>query len=166
MKPTIARCAALAALLAAGTAHAADAGTLTRADSLRGKPFADAKVVAPAAAGTKVEIVSRSGGWYQVKAGKHTGWVRMLSVRRSAAATTTAQGIAGVASGRTGTGTVVTTTGIRGLDSQALESAAFDEARVAQAESLRVSRADAEASARQAGLVVRDIPVLPAPKKK
>ncbi|MFP5384367.1 MAG: SH3 domain-containing protein [Gammaproteobacteria bacterium] len=166
MKPeATARCAALAALLVAGTVQAADPGTLTRADSLRGKPFADAKVVAPAAAGTKVEIVSRSGGWYQVKAGKHTGWVRMLSVRRSAAATTTAQGIAGVASGRTGTGTVVTTTGIRGLDSQALESAAFDEARVARAESLRTTRADAEAWARQAGLVVRDIPALPAAKK-
>lgn len=150
-----------AAALPAGN----DPGTLTRAETLREKPFADAAAFASLAAGTKINIITREGAWYQVASGSSTGWVRMLSVRRSEAATTTVQGIAGVASGRTGTGTVVTTTGIRGLDSQALASAAFNEARIAGAESLRVSRADADAWARQAGLGVRDIPALPAPKK-
>lgn len=156
-----------AVALAAGAAHAADPGTLSRAESLREKPFADAKVVVPIARGAKVDIVSRSGGWYQVKSGTRTGWVRMLSVRRAAATTSTSvAGVAGVASGRTGTGAVVTTTGVRGLDSGELDAAKFDEVQIAAAEKLRVSRADAEAFAKKGGLVVIDAPALPAPKKK
>lgn len=160
------------ALTAGGTvqtAQAADTGTLTRAESLREKPFADAKVLAPATAGSKVDIITRNGGWYQVKtAGKtgKTGWVRMLSVRRSAApAGTSTAGIAAVASGRTGTGTVVTTTGVRGLDAKEMSAAAFDEAQIAQAEKNRVSSADAAAFAKLGGLAVRDAAPLPAPKK-
>lgn len=156
----------LSAALGAGAAAAAtDPGTLTRAESLRAKPFADAKLVAPAAAGSKVEIIGRNGGWYQVKAGRHTGWVRMLSVRRSAAPTTSAQGIAAVASGRTGTGTVVTTTGVRGLDAQALATAAYDADQVARAEALRIGRREAEDFARTGGLQPRDVANLPAPRK-
>ena len=49
-----------ATLLAAGQAYAADPATLSRADSLREKPFADAKVVAPLAAGTKIDVVTRN----------------------------------------------------------------------------------------------------------
>ncbi|MFZ5755893.1 MAG: SH3 domain-containing protein [Pseudomonadota bacterium] len=166
MKLRIATAAALAALLA-GAAHAADPGTLTRAESLRDKPFADAKVLAPVASGAKVDIVKREGGWYQITAAGKTGWVRMLSVRRSAAATgTTAAGIAGVASGRTGTGKVVATTGVRGLDNGELDTAAFSEVQIAQAEKYRVKPADAAAFAKQGGLVTVDAPSLPDPDKK
>lgn len=155
------------AALAAGVAQAADPGTLSRAESLREKPFADAKVLAPLASGAKVDIVSRNGGWYQVKSGTKTGWVRMLSVRRATATkTTSVAGVAGVASGRTGTGAVVTTTGVRGLDSGELTAATFDEVQVAQAEKYRVTGADAAAFAKQGGLVAIDAPALPAPKKK
>lgn len=155
----------LGALLASGQLLAAGLGngTLTRAESLREKPFADARVLAPAAAGAKVEVLVREGGWYQVKAGTKTGWVRMLSVRRSTAATTTAAGIAGVASGRTGTGKVVSTTGVRGLDSAELATATFSEEQIARAEKYRVSRKDAEAFAKAGKLTVRDVKALPAP---
>ena len=157
----------LAATLATGAALAADPGTLTRADSLRDKPFADAKVVAPVAGGTKVDIVTRNGGWYQVKAGGKTGWVRMLSVRRSAAAGgSSIAGLASVASGRTGTGKVSTTTGVRGLDSGDLATAAFNETEVALAERNRVNARDAAAFAKQGKLSVRNVQPLPAPEKK
>lgn len=145
---------------------AADAGTLGRADALREKPFADARVVQSLAAGTKVDIVSRNGGWYQVKAGKRSGWVRMLSVRRSAAAGNDIAGLAKVASGRAGTGTVSTTTGVRGLDAEVLATATFSEAQVAKAEGYRVSRADAQAFAKAGKLVVRNVQPLPAPAGK
>lgn len=153
-------------LLAAGGAHAADPGMLVRAESLRDKPFADAKVIAPAAAGAKVSIVTRSGGWYQITAGGKTGWVRMLSVRRSTSTTgTSVAGIAGVASGRTGTGAVVTTTGVRGLGDGELAAAPFNEAQIAQAEKYRVARKDADAFAKQGGLTAIAAPSLPDPKK-
>lgn len=155
-----------ATLLAAGQAYAADPATLSRADSLREKPFADAKVVAPLAAGTKVDVVTRDGGWYQVKSGKKTGWVRMLSVRRSGGASgASVAGIAGVASGRSGTGKVVTTTGVRGLGDGDLGAAAFNAEQVAQAEKYRVARNDADSFAKQGGLAVIDAPALPAPGK-
>jgi uncharacterized protein YgiM (DUF1202 family) len=156
-----------AALLAAGAAWAADPGTVTRAESLREKPFADAKVVAPLTSGAKVDIVTRNGGWYQVKAGAKTGWVRMLSVRRSAAAGgSSITGLAGVASGRSGTGTVTTTTGVRGLDAQDLATADFNEEQVKKAETLRVTGAAATAFAKQGKLATRDVQPLPAPEKK
>ncbi|MFZ5561170.1 MAG: SH3 domain-containing protein [Pseudomonadota bacterium] len=156
----------LALLLAVPAARAADTGTLTRAESLRARPLADATALAPLASGARVEIVTRSGGWYQVKAGGKTGWVRMLSVRRSAAAGgSSIAGLAGVASGRAGTGTITTTTGVRGLDAQDLSTATFDAAQLAQAESQRVSRAAAAAFARQGRLVARDVQPLPAPAK-
>lgn len=149
------------------TALAADTGTLTRADAVRSKPFADAAVVLQLKTGVKVEIVSRNGGWYQVKSGGKTGWVRMLSVRRAAAASGSAvTGIAGVASGRTGTGKVTTTTGVRGLDEAELKAATFDEAQVKKAESFRVSRKDADAFAKEGKLVRPDVKPLPAPAKK
>lgn len=147
-------------------ALAADPGTLSRAESLLAKPFADAAVVSRLASGARVEIVSRSGGWYQVKAAGKTGWVRMLSVRRSTTTTTSVAGLASVTSGRSGTGTVSTTTGVRGLDEQALAAAAFDEAQVARAETYRVNRADADAFAKAGKLVVRDVKPLPVPAKK
>ncbi len=146
---------------------AADPATLSRVDALRDKPFADAKVVVSLAKGAKVDILARNGGWYQVKSGTKTGWVRMLSVRRSTApAGSNVAGLASVASGRAGTGTVSTTTGVRGLDAQELATAAFNEAQVAKAEGYRISRADADAFARTGKLVVRDVKPLPAPVKK
>lgn len=153
--------------MAAGVAAAADTGTLTRAETLRLKPFADAAAVAPAASGAKLDILARNGGWYQVKSAGKTGWVRMLSVRRSAAASgSSVAGIAGVVSGRTGTGKVTTTTGVRGLDTEDLTTAAFDEAQIAKAEQYRVSRKDADAFAKQGKLTTRDAAPLPAPAKK
>jgi uncharacterized protein YgiM (DUF1202 family) len=157
----------LVALCVSGMALAADSGTLTRAETLRAKPFADAKVVAPVAGGSKVSILLRSGGWYQVKAGSKTGWVRMLSVRRSAATSgSSIAGLASVASGRTGTGKVTTTTGVRGLDSNDLATAAFNEAEISMAEQYRVSAKDALAFAKQGRLLVHAVQPLPAPDRK
>lgn len=159
----------LAVLLAlpTGAALAGEAGTLTRAEPLREKPFADAKVVTSAASGARVDILVRNGGWYQVKSAGKTGWVRMLSVRRStAAAGSSIGGLANVASGRAGTGTVTTTTGVRGLDAETLTAATFDENQVAKSEAYRIGRKDAVAFAGEARLTPRDVQPLPAPAPK
>lgn len=160
------RLACVAMLVVAASAGAADPARLTRAEPLREKPFADAKVLAQLPSGSKVDVLKREGGWYKVGSGSRTGWVRMLGVRRSTAASTTVQGLAGVASGRAGTGQVVGTTGVRGLDAEALAEARFDESRIAAAERHRVSKSDAGAWAAKAHLVTRDVPLLPAPKSR
>lgn len=157
----------LCALAMGGAAFAADPGTLTKAETLRAKPFTDAAAVTSLATGAKVDIITRSGAWYQVKSGTKTGWVRMLSVRRGAAtASSNIAGIANVASGRTGTGKVTTTTGVRGLDAQELDTAKFDEAQIKSSEGYRVSRKDADAFAKAGKLTLRDVQPLPAPVKK
>lgn len=166
LKRIVLLCTATLAV-AAGLANAADPGTLTKAETLRAKPFADAAAVTSVASGAKVDIITRSGAWYQVKSGTKTGWVKMLSVRRSAAASgSSITGIAGVASGRTGTGKVTTTTGVRGLDEQELNTATFDEAQIKKSEGYRVSRKDAATFAKAGKLTLRDVQPLPAPVKK
>jgi hypothetical protein len=145
---------------------AAESGMLLKADELKAEPFRDAKTLKTLAQGDKVDILKKDGGWFKVKAGKSSGWVRMLSVRRGAAARagSGAAGLLGLASGRSGTGKVVATTGIRGLNEEELRAAQFNEQEVKLAESYAVNRADAQKFAAQGKLVARPFDYLPAPK--
>ncbi|MCM2264382.1 MAG: SH3-like domain-containing protein [Desulfuromonadales bacterium] len=156
-------CLTLAALLAWPLACLAEPARVSKADSLYEKPFADAKVLAKLAAGQQVDVQKREGSWYQVKAAGKTGWMRMLSVRRTAAAAAVSAGsLSQVATGRAGTGKIIATTGVRGLGEETLKPAAFSEEAIAAAERFRVSQAEAERLARDAGLSPRNVPPLPA----
>lgn len=154
---------ALAALLFWPALCPAEPAKVSKADNLYEKPFTDAKVLNKLAAGQQVDIQKRQGSWYQVKAAGKSGWVRMLSVRRTtAAAAVSAGSLSQVATGRAGTGKIVTTTGVRGLGEETLKETAFNEEAIAAAERFRVSRGDAERLARDAGLKPRTVPPLPA----
>lgn len=158
----------LAAMLLITTAAlAGESGTTVKADALRAAPFADANIIATLASGTKVEILKKDGGWYQVKSPQGNGWIRLLSIRFGIAKKTSAgselSGLAGLASGRAGTGRVVATTGIRGLNEEQLKAAKYDEKQVSLAESYSTSRADAKKFAAQAKLAARQIGYLPDP---
>lgn len=156
-----------ALLLAAPTAHAGESGAAVKADELKAEPFRDAKTVGKLAAGDKVEILKKDGGWFRVKSTRGSGWVRMLSIRRGEArkASTGSEvvGLAGLASGRAGTGRVVATTGIRGLDEEELKAAKFNEAELKLAESFLVSRAQAQQFAAKGKLAARKLDYLPDP---
>ena len=142
----------------------AEPAVMSKADSLYEKPFADAKVLGKFAAGQAVDVQKREGAWYQVKAAGKLGWMRMLSVRRTApAAAASAGSLTQVATGRAGTGQIVATTGVRGLGEETLKEAPFSEAAVAAAEKYRVKPAEAEKLARAQGLAPRQVPPLPAP---
>jgi hypothetical protein len=157
-------CGILVLLLAWPLVCAAEPARMGKSDSLREKPFGDARVVGKLAAGQTVEIRKREGGWYQVAAGGKSGWVRMLSVRRTtAAAAVSAGSLSQVASGRAGTGKIVATTGVRGLSEESLREAAFSEAAVAAAERYRVGTTEADRFAREGGLRPRQVPALPVP---
>ena len=160
--------AMLCLLVCAPAAMAAESGTMLKADELKAEPFRDAKTVKTLAKGDKVDILSKQGGWFKVKAGKSGGWVRMLSVRKGAAAKagSGASGLLGMKSGRAGTGKVVATTGIRGLNEEELRAAQFNEQEVALAESYAVNKADAQKFAAQGKLVARPFDYLPAPAPK
>jgi uncharacterized protein YgiM (DUF1202 family) len=155
--------AALLWLLLQSAAMAAESGTALKADAIRAEPFGDAKTVATLAKGDTVEILKKDGGWLQVKSAKGKGWVRMLSIRKGDAkkGSGEAEGLLSLASGRAGTGKVVATTGIRGLNEEELKAASFNAQELKLDESYAVSKADAQKFAKQGKLVARPFGYLP-----
>lgn len=141
----------LYALVASIHAFAGDAGTALKADTLRKEPYADAKSVGSLAKNDSVEILSKKGAWLQVKSKKSTGWVRLLSVKRGVASSS-GSSVADIASGRAGTGKVVSTTGIRGLSAEELKAAKFNEEEMKKMESYQVSTGAAQSFASAGGL--------------
>ncbi len=155
--------AALLWLLLQSAALAAESGTALKADAIRAEPFGDAKQVATLATGDKVEILQKDGGWLQVKSARGKGWVRMLSIRKGDAkkGSGEAAGLLALTSGRAGTGKVVATTGIRGLNEEELKAARFDAKELRLAESYAVKKTDAHKFAEQGKLVARPFDYLP-----
>lgn len=144
--------------LGAGTAQAQDKGVALKADKLVAEPFADAKQVGSLAKGDAVTILKKTGGWYQVKGKGPQGWVRMLSVRRGEAGkSSAAKDVAAISTGRTGTGQIVSTTGVRGLSEEELKAAKYDEKELMKAESFVVSKADAGKFAQKGKLLARAV---------
>ena len=156
----------MAALLLSGALHAAESGTALKADDLKTEPFRDAKTVAKLATGDKVDILKKDGGWLQVNSAKGKGWVRMLSIRKGDARKggSDASGVLALASGRAGTGKVVATTGIRGLNEEELKAAKFNEEELKRAESYASSKPEASRFAASGKLAARPFDYLPAPK--
>ncbi|MDD5329987.1 MAG: SH3 domain-containing protein [Sulfuricella sp.] len=159
--------ALLAALLLAAPAVHADSGAALKADEIKTEPYRDASTVGRLAAGDKVEIVGKQGGWLKVKSAKGSGWVHMLSIRRGEArkgsAGSEVSGLLGLASGRAGTGQVVATTGVRGLNEEQLKSAKYDEAEINRLTAFAVSKSAAQAFAAKGKLVPHQVEYLPEP---
>jgi hypothetical protein len=153
-------------LLAVGAARAGEPGTVLKADELKAEPFRDARTLGSLTAGDKVEILGKQGGWFQVSSARGKGWVRMLSIRRGEArkGVGDAAEVFGLASGRAGSGRVVATTGIRGLDEEQLKAAKFDAAELKKAESFATTRAQARTFAADGRLMPRKVEYLPAPE--
>jgi hypothetical protein len=153
-------------LFAVGTTLAGEAGTALKADDLKAEPFRDAKTVGSLTTGDNVEILKKEGGWFQVKSAKGSGWVRMLSVRRGEArkGSGDAAGVLGLASGRAGTGSVVATTGIRGLSEEELKAAKYNETELKKAESFAATEAEARKFAAEGKLVARKVEYLSGPE--
>jgi len=140
---------------------AAESALMIKADKLRAKPYTDATLVVTLTAKQKVDIIARSGAWYQVSVAGKKGWVNMLSVRKTtAAATASAGSLSTVAAGRSGTGSIVATTGVRGLNEEKLSHAVYSETAVTASEKFRVSADEATQFALAGGLKVRKVPVL------
>lgn len=132
-------------------ALAGEAGTAIKADVLRAEPFADAKTAGNLNKNDVVDILGKKGAWLQVKSKSASGWVRILSVKRGASSTS-GSSIADIASGRAGTGKVVSTTGIRGLSAEELKAAKFNEDEIKKMDSYAVNASDAQKYATAGGL--------------
>jgi uncharacterized protein YgiM (DUF1202 family) len=156
----------VASLLVSGTALAGEAGTALKDDTLRAEPYADAASTGKIKRNDKLDILAKKGAWMQVKAGKSTGWVRLLSVKRGAASGgNEAAGVLGLASGRAGTGQVVSTTGVRGLNEEDLKNAKFNEEEIKQLEANTLNADEGKSFAVAGGLKARKLDYLPDPSK-
>ena len=139
------------ALLGPILALAGEAGTAIKMDTLRAEPFADAKTIGSLSKNDSVEILTKKGAWLKVKSKKSTGWVRLLSIKRGGTSSS-GSAISDVASGRTGTGKVVSSTGIRGLSAEELKAAKFNEEEMKKMESYQTSGSTAKSYASAGGL--------------
>jgi hypothetical protein len=154
-----------ALLMLSGIAFAGETGTALKSDTLRKEPYADAKAVGTLKRNDKIEILAKKGAWLQIKAGKSTGWVRLLSVKRGTQGSSNeAAGILGLATGRSGTGQVVSTTGVRGLNEEELKDAKFNEEEMKQLEASTISAEDGKTFASSGGLKARKLDYLPQPQ--
>ncbi len=152
--------------LVVAVALAGEPGSALKPEEIKAEPFRDAGTVGALKTGDAVDILKIQGGWLQVKSSKGNGWVRMLSIRRGVASKGGADvsGLAGVATGRAGTGQVVATTGVRGLNEEELKAARFDEAQVKKLESFGATKAEAQKFAAAGKLGARALDYLPAPE--
>ncbi|MDQ3259577.1 MAG: SH3 domain-containing protein [Pseudomonadota bacterium] len=142
-------------------------GVAVKSDDMKAEPFKDAKTVAALNKGDSVTILKKQGGWMEIKVSQRKGWVRVLSVRKGAGGSNAAAeiaGVAGVATGRAGTGQVVSTTGVRGLGEEDLKSAKFNEEELKKAEAAAIAPDQAKQFAAKGALTARQVNWLPTSK--
>lgn len=164
------RRAALAANLLLACAAWAGPGVMIREDQLRSAASPTAAVTGKVSKGASVEVLSRQGGWTQIRAAGKTGWVRLLSVRAGAAAQSDVGGelgaVLGMGTRQSDPSRVVSVAGVRGLNEEDLKAARYSPQEIERLERYAVGRGEAEQFARQAGLASRQVEYLPAPVKQ
>jgi hypothetical protein len=152
---------------AAAAQKASTSATMRQSADLKDKPFLDAKTLKKLPAGSSVVILERQGGWLKVTGGGQQGWVRLLQVNSQPATRGSSgrelESAAKVATGRAGSGNVVATTGIRGLNEEELRTAKPNPAELKKLEGYQISKERAAEYARKNGLAHRDVPSLPEP---
>jgi uncharacterized protein YgiM (DUF1202 family) len=128
-------------------AFAGQSGTTTRPAELRSSTLADGKVLQTLPANTKVDVVKRVGGWYEVRtAAGAQGWVRLWLLRfstQTGGGAALKENVAVLGSGRSSSTYTTATTGVRGLSEEELAKAVPDPAAVQALEKLAVTPADA-----------------------
>ena len=156
----------LAALLVVVPSLFAEPGYVVRSSDLMDEPYRDANALITLEEGAPVEILKRKGGWLNIKAKGKTGWARMSRIRKGEASAkpdsgTEAKGIFDLASGRAGTGNVVSATGVRGLGEEELKEAKFNQAEIKKMESFSVNEKKASRFAHEGKLNARQVKFLP-----
>lgn len=148
----------------------AEPGHIIRSSDLMDEPYRDAVSLIELEVGASVEIIKRKGGWLKVESAGKTGWVRMSKIRKGKAAAkptsdSEAKGVLNLASGRSGTGNVVSATGVRGLSEAELKEAKFSASEVNKLESFTVSGQKTAHFAQAEKLVARELDFIPAAER-
>ncbi|VAX05594.1 hypothetical protein MNBD_GAMMA26-1629 [hydrothermal vent metagenome] len=154
------------ALLLVAPSLFAGPGYVVRSNDLMDEPYRDANAIMALDEGISVEILKRKGGWLKIEVDGKTGWARMSKIRKGKASAkpdsgTEAKGVLALASGRAGTGNVVSATGVRGLSEAELKEAEFNRTEIEKMESFTVNKAKAGDFAHTGKLTARPVDFLP-----
>ena len=162
--PSIQTAAIVAALLFCAGAAMAEPAKVRTAGPIQAQPLAAAASTGSVKSGVTVDILQRKGFWARVKSGSQTGWLKLS--RLSLGSGVSGNEIAALASGRTGSGNVVSASGGRGLDAADFERATPDSAAVSALSRTAASEAAATQFARSGGLKARKLDYIRAPSTK
>ncbi|WP_028449503.1 hypothetical protein [Chitinibacter tainanensis] len=151
----------LYSLLLVSALAAAESGTVIRKTDLRDKPFLDAKVLAPVATDTQVDIRGRKGAWMEVRLPNgQQGWIKLLNVRTSSGQTSSSAALSNVL--RTGSSGKTVTTGVKGLTAEQINNASPNPAEVDRMNGYSVSGNEAKIQALNYGLKAMGVtPITP-----
>jgi hypothetical protein len=151
------------------TSTFAQTGTFKANDVLRAEANEQSATAGNVSAGTKFDVLERKGFWVKLKAGNATGWAKLSALnldQGSSGAGSAGSVLGGLASGRTGSGNIVSSAGTRGLSAEELKAAKPDMEAVAQVKRQAAAVPAATSYAQTAGLKLRQIEYLPAPQPK
>jgi len=118
---------------------------------LLSEPKAQTTVSAKAKKG-QVSILEKQGFWVKVKAGDATGWTKLSNIKAASAG-----GLGLPDTGRSSSGNIVSTSGVRGLDGGDLVNAKPDIAELNKLSSFKTSKDQGTSFASSAGLQTRKI---------
>jgi uncharacterized protein YgiM (DUF1202 family) len=155
-------------VLFSSSLQAGQPATVVLDTQLYKEPFLDSESLSNISANTSVDILRRKGGWYLILVTPElTGWVRMTSLRKQASTSDKKQKssslgstLESVISGRSGTSDVTTTTGVKGLDEEDLQSSQPDEEAVEKMKSLQSNKQDATSYAEELPLQPQSVDYL------
>ena len=144
----------------------AQTATFKIADVVRAEPSDSAATVANAALNSKAEVLERKGFWVKVKTAQATGWTKLTAVSIDQSSGGGAGGmsvLAGLASGRAGSGNIVSSAGTRGLSENDLKGSKPDLQAYEFVKTLAVKEPDAISFAQAGGLQPREIQFIKPP---
>jgi hypothetical protein len=130
------------------------------ADVVREEPSETSAAVSNAALNSKAEVLERKGFWVKVKTAQASGWTKLSAVSIEQTGGSGAGGLSvltGLASGRVGSGNIVSSAGTRGLSENDLKGSKPDLQAYAYVKTLAANEADALRFAQAGGLKPREI---------
>ena len=123
---------------------------------LRETPSIKGNVVGKAAKGN-VEVIDKKGFWVKVKNDSIEGWTKLNNVEISKDSNFS---LSSLNTGREGSGNIVSTSGVRGLDGEDITSAQPDPIEFEKLQSLKVDKSIGNKFEKNTGLSVKKLNLL------
>ena len=111
----------LTCLLASFGGMRVDAATVRADVTLLTEPTQRSVALATVPKDEQIQIMSRKGLWSEVCYEDACGWLRITAISRGSGTATTTTSLAALKTGREGAGNAVSSTGVRGLDAEAID---------------------------------------------